>query len=191
MVKPIAKLMSVSEYLESEQKSAVRREYVGGQVYAMAGASQRHSRIGGNIFGHFLQLARDKNCRVHHESMKFYVDDPGKDDFGQAFYYPDVMVVCEKAMADDYYETEPCILVEVLSLSTASVDLREKYLEYTRVPSLRAYLIVDQNTLFVRHWWRDDEGRWQQQDLTGDGNISLPCLNGEISLPQIYRGVFE
>jgi Uma2 family endonuclease len=157
----------------------------------MAGASQRHSRITGNIHAYFWQMAQNKGCRVHQEGMKLYVGQQGKSDAEQAFYYPDVMVVCDKPVPNDYYETEPCILVEVLSPSTASIDLREKRLEYTRLPSLRTYLIVDQDTLFVRHCWRDEKGHWQQQDLTGDGDIALPCLGGQISLPQVYRGVFE
>ncbi len=188
MVKPVAKLMSAEEYLESELRSEVRREYVGGQVYAMAGSSLRHSRIAGNIHAHFWQLAQNLPCRVHQEAVKLRV---GREDTEVAFYYPDIMVVCGKRPPDEYYETEPCILVEVLSPSTASVDLREKYLEYTRLPSLRTYLVVDQDTLFVRHWYRDEAGHWNHQDLTGDGNILLPCLGGQITLPQIYRGVFE
>jgi len=191
MVKPVAKPMSVAEYLSSEQASPVRREYVGGQVYAMAGGSSRHNRIAGNIHALCWQLAQDRPCRVYLEGMKLRVGREGSYDTEQAFYYPDVMVVCDKSLPDEYYETEPCILVEVLSPSSASVDLREKYLEYTRLPSLRTYLVVDSDTLFVRHWHRDEAGHWNHQDLTGDGNIPLPCLGGQITLPQIYRGVFE
>lgn len=189
MVRPIPKLMAVAEYLESEIGSAVRREYVGGQVYAMAGSSLRHSRIAGNIHAHFWQLAQNRPCRVHQEAVKLRI---GTDEDPEvAFYYPDVMVVCDKTPPHEYYETEPCILVEVLSPSTVNTDLREKYLEYTRLPSLRTYLVVDQDTLFVRHWFRDEAGRWHHQDLTGDGQIPLPCLGGQITLPQIYRRVFE
>lgn len=50
---------------------------------------------------------------------------------------------------------------------------------------------VDVETLFVRHFWGDREWHWQQQDLTGDGDIPLPCLDGVLTLPQIYRGVFR
>lgn len=39
MVKPLPKPISVAEYLESELESDVRREYVGGQIYAIAGVS--------------------------------------------------------------------------------------------------------------------------------------------------------
>jgi Uma2 family endonuclease len=191
MIKPVLKPMSVAEYLSSELSSPVRREYVGGQVYAMAGGSSRHNRIAGNIHALCWQMAQDRPCRVYLEGMKLRVGKEGGYDSEQAFYYPDVMVVCDKPLPNEYYETEPCILVEVLSPSTLSIDLREKRLEYTRIPSLRTYLMVDQDSLFVRHCWRDSEGRWQERDLTGDGEIPLPCLGGSLTLPQIYRGVFE
>ena len=117
--------MAVTEYLESEIGSAVRREYVGGQVYAMAGSSPRYSRIAGNIHAHFWQLAQNRPCRVRQEAVKLRI---GTDEDPEvAFYYPDVMVVCDKTPPHEYCETEPCILVEVLSPSTVNTDLREKY----------------------------------------------------------------
>ncbi|ADI15302.1 hypothetical protein Trad_2190 [Truepera radiovictrix DSM 17093] len=42
----------------------------------------------------------------------------------------------------------------------------------------------------MRHIAKQADGRWLQEDLTGDGDIPLPCLGGALSLPQIYRGVF-
>lgn len=90
MVKPIPKLMTVTEYLESEIGSAVRREYMGGRAYALAGSSLRHSRIAGNIHAHFWQLAQ----RVHQEAVKLRA---GTDEDPEgAFYHPDAMMVCDK-----------------------------------------------------------------------------------------------
>lgn len=171
------------------KSSEVRREYVGGQVYAMAGGSSRHNRIALGIAAYFLGLGR-RNCRIYQEGMKLHIGQDAQNDTEQLYYYPDVMVVCNKPEPDPYFETEPCILVEVLSPNAAVVDLREKLLQYSRLPSLQTYLIVDADTLFVRHFWRDAQGHWQQKDLTGDGEIALPCLGASIDLPQIYRGVF-
>lgn len=181
MVTPLQRTLTVEEYLEREKASEVRHEYLGGYLYALAGGTGRHNRIALNIASHFLGIAPER-CRVYQEGMKLRL--------GDAFYYPDVMVVCDKVEPDPYFETEPCILVEVLSASTRDIDLREKMLGYKSLPSLQVYLVVDSEALIVRHFWRGADGRWQQQDLTGDGDIPLPCLDGTLSLPQIYRGVF-
>lgn len=183
--------ISTEEYLEGELSSQVRHEYVGGQVYAMAGGSSRHNRVAGNIYVHFWQLAQGKPCRVYQEGMKLHIGVDAGSDAEKLFYYPDVMVVCNKPEPDPYYETEPCILVEVLSPATAAIDLREKRLQYSRLPSLQTYLIVDPESYFVRHFWRNAEGAWQHQDLAGDGEIPLPCLDAMLTLPQVYRGVFS
>ncbi len=100
------------------------------------------------------------------------------------------MVVYDKPEPDPFYETEPCVLVEVLSPSTKNTDLREKLMAYKSLPSVQTYLIVDAERLAVRRFWAEPDGRWHQEDLTGDGDIPLPCLDGVLSLPQIYRGIF-
>jgi Uma2 family endonuclease len=175
--------LSVEEYLACEREGDVRHEYVNGYVYALAGGSSRHNRITGNIHVHFWQLAQGKPCRVYQEGMKLRTGE-------SVFYYPDVMVVCGKPEPDPFFETEPCILVEVLSPSTKATDLREKLVAYKSLPSVQTYLIVEAERLAVRHISKGEGGRWQQEDLTGDGDIPLPCLDGVLSLPQIYQGVF-
>ena len=191
MVRPVLKPLSVEEYLESEGRSPVKREYVGGQVYATAGASQRHSLIALNIAVALRRMAESRPCRVHMAEMKLLIGGPKTSDFEKAFYYPDAMAVCGGPVPHDCYETEPCVLVEVLSPSTCSVDLREKMLAYQSISSLQTYLIVDTETMTVRHFWRDAQGRWQQQDLTGSGDIALPCLEGTLTFADLYRGAFS
>ena len=182
MIRPLQSVLSADEYLELEKSSEKRHEYVEGRLYAMAGGSGRHNRVSLNIAAAFLAVASSK-CRVYQEGMKLQVGET-------VFYYPDVMVVCDKEEPDPYFETEPCILVEVVSPSTKHIDVREKMLEYKRLPSLQTYLIVDPDSLFVRHLWRDAEGDWQQQDVTGSGDLDMPCLGTSLKLSQIYRGVF-
>src|SRR3954463_3956632 len=79
-------LVSLEDYLEGERLSEIRHEYVGGYVYAMAGASEDHNRIAGNIFGELRERLRGKRCEPFMADMKLKIPD------GQAFYYPDVLV---------------------------------------------------------------------------------------------------
>ena len=69
----LSSTMSVEEYLACEQKGDVRHEYVYGFTYALAGASQRHSRISPNIAVHLWGLAQNKPCRVHQSDMKLRI----------------------------------------------------------------------------------------------------------------------
>lgn len=173
--------ISIEEYLAGEEHNEARAEYLGGQVYLMSSGTSKHNRIALNIAAYMLSIA-PQTCRVYQEGMKLRADE-------STFYYPDVMVVCDKPMEDERYEREPCILVEVLSPSTKGVDLREKMLQYKRIPTLQTYLIVDPESYFVRHLWRTAEG-WQMENITGSGKIALPCLGHDISLQQIYRNIF-
>lgn len=181
MVRLIPKAISPEEYLELERVAEVRHEFVDGVMYAMAGASRAHNLVAGNIFAEFRTQAQGKPCRVFQTDMKLQI--------GGDFYYPDVMVVCAPEPENEYYETDPCILVEVLSESTKNTDLREKVAVYRQLASLQTYLIVDPGSKTIRHYFRDQRGNWQHQDISDSGTIPLPCLSGAIELDQVYRGV--
>ncbi|WP_337868251.1 Uma2 family endonuclease [Meiothermus sp.] len=182
MIKPGAQLMSIEEYFRTEPGREVRHEYVHGHIYAMAGGSSTHNRICANVV-HLLvglNLAHNK-CRVYPSDMKLRIRD-------EKVYYPDAMVVCQGQLPNEFYETEPCLLVEVLSPSTKDIDQREKADVYRSLPSLQTYLIVDSVSRSVRRYWREGE-EWRVMDYVQDGVIPLPCLQGEVSLEQIYRGI--
>lgn len=177
--------MSVEEYLRTEARSPYKREYVGGFVYALhgqAGASQEHSIITGNIFATLHQQARRTGCRIHQNDMKLAFDERG------SYFYPDVMVVCGSDAPDKFFETLPCLLVEVISRSTAAHDRLGKYATYTTLPSLQTYLIVEQDERRVYSYTREAAG-WQLRELAGTGEVFLPCLGRALTLDEIYEGV--
>jgi Uma2 family endonuclease len=175
-------MLTLEEYLEFEEHSAVRHEYVGGVLHAQAGTSERHSRIALNIAAHFLSAAGDGPCRVVASDVKLQIE-------ADIVYYPDVMVVCDPADTDSHIKTAPSVVVEVLSPSTAGADQREKLMAYRRVPSLQTYLIVAQNEPRVIRNWRNPQGAWWQEELVGEGSILFGCPETELQLGQIYRGI--
>ena len=127
------------DYLEGEKSSKVRHEYIDGQVYAMAGASKRHSEIAVNISTALRIASRRSPCRVYSSDVKVRLAEH------RSYYYPDVIVGCEEDEANDYYLEKPCLIVEVLSQTTAKRDRSEKLLAYMNIPTLRAYLLVEQD----------------------------------------------
>ncbi|WP_353571878.1 Uma2 family endonuclease [Candidatus Albibeggiatoa sp. nov. BB20] len=119
-------LISHSEYLEGELHSEIKHEYVAGHVYAMSGASRIHNFIAGNLYAKLLAHL-PAHCHVFIESMKVKVET------ADAFYYPDVVVGCDSKDDNKYYLTQPQIIIEVLSPSTAQIDKREKLLSYKNI----------------------------------------------------------
>lgn len=175
-------LLSVEEYLEFERNSPVKHEYVGGRVYAMVGVSRRHSRISGNIFRKLADAAEGGPCRVHQSDMQVRIPDG-------LFYYPDVVVACGPEPEDPYLEDDPCLVVEVLSSTTASTDRREKLLSYRKLPSLRTYLIVEQEETMVERHFRDENDQWQT-DIVEEGRFPVNCPPGAaLTVAEVYEGL--
>ncbi|HYH11570.1 MAG TPA: Uma2 family endonuclease [Thermomicrobiales bacterium] len=175
-------MLSIDEYLELEEGSSIKHEYVEGALYALAGSTLRHNRISLRIASVLMDAADGTPCQVYMSDVKCQV--------GNVFYYPDVMVACgEPETGNLTYRSDPCLLVEVTSPSTASIDRREKLLIYRQIPTVRAYLIVDQDTRRVERHYRDADGVWQRADHLNDGVFRVPCPEVELTLDDIYRDI--
>ena len=179
--------LSEAEYLESEDLAPRKREYVAGEIYAMAGASARHNRISGNAYTKLDAATRGTPCEIFIADMKVKVE------AWRAFYYPDVMLVCPQP-GDDHplYRTRPCLIVEVLSPSTASIDEREKWLHYRDLPSLRYYLLIDSEKRHARIRSREDDkdgNGWLEQTLDEEDIVALSCgpVHTTLCLDDLYE----
>lgn len=177
--------LSADDYLVMEASARVKHEYVDGEIYAMSGASERHNRIALNAAFHFRAAARGGPCGVFIADMKLRLS------ARNSFYYPDVMVVCRPEDDHPLYKTAPCILVEVLSPSTAASDRREKWLAYRDLESLTAYLLVDAEQRRVDYYQRDEAGAWHQGVLEEDELVRLRCggLEVPLGLDDLYEDV--
>ena len=174
--------LSVEEYLELEKSATIKHEYVGGELHAMVGASRRHNRIALNIVRKLADIAEGGPCRVYVSDMKLQVE--------EVFYYPDVMVACGEVPENEYLEDEPCVVVEVTSPGTETIDRREKLANYQGISSLRAYVIVAQDRSWISHYQRDENGVWLRGDLLNEGVLRLPCPAGtELTLDEVYTGL--
>ncbi len=168
--------VSVEDYLEGEKDAAVKHDYVRGEVYALAGASDVHNTIAGNIHTVLNLAARRTGCRTYMSDMKVRID--------EIFYYPDVMFVCDDG-PDPYYKDNPCVLAEVLSPSTARTDTNEKRYTYLTLPSLKLYLLVDSRRRFVWGYYRTKTG-WHERVFAEGESVPVPCADLELSMADIY-----
>jgi Uma2 family endonuclease len=175
---------TLEEYLELEQEAPFKSEFVDGQLFAMAGASDSHGIITLNIGSALRVAARGSKCRVMASDMKVLIQKRP-----QIAYYPDVVVACDETDRERYYRTRPCLVVEVLSDSTKRTDRNEKKQNYERISSIKTYLIVHQNQKRVEVCRRAEDGAWQAETLENEGLIELECPNTTLTLEQIYEDV--
>ncbi|WP_417915802.1 Uma2 family endonuclease [Candidatus Electronema sp. JC] len=166
----LAQQISEKEYLEGELLSDAKHEFIDGAVYAMAGASADHGRIAGNLFAAFLRHLQERKspCEPFQADMKVKA--------GKKFFYPDVLVSCEQE-ENDYYRNAPLLIVEVVSQSTRKTDNTVKRLTYQNLPSLKEYVLIEQDFVDVEvcrrinhwrpeHYYLGDAVHFASVDLT-------------------------
>jgi Uma2 family endonuclease len=116
-MKPKPAQLSSAQYLELEVESSIKHEYVDGEVYAMSGASRRHNLLATNL------LRRAANAAAEHDGRQVFGSDMRiQIQARNCFYYPDVSACCDPNDRHELYVTSPCLIIEVLSPSTASID---------------------------------------------------------------------
>jgi Uma2 family endonuclease len=177
---------SVEEYLAAEAVSAEKHEYAGGPVIAMAGATETHETIAGNLHGLLWLSLKGKPCRVFKSDLKLRVRHLGN----TYFYYPDLMIACDPDDRESpLFKDRPLVLIEVISPSSKDRDTETKVFVYMSIPSLRSYLIVSHEHRHIIHYRRTDEG-WAMSlhPETGD-RIHLPELGLELTVDNIYERV--
>lgn len=171
--------ISEEAYLQSELFSEIKREYIDGAVYAMAGASKNHQRIIANISGEFWTQLKNMPCEPFSSDIKVKV--------GSKFFYPDVMVVCKDDIGNDYYTESPVIIVEVLSTSTRRMDETAKKFAYQTLPTLQEYVLIEQDFVDVEVC-RRSEGWVSRHYFMGD-SVTFDSLGLTLAVTDIYARV--
>jgi len=182
---PQQRPITEQDYLIWEAQSDRKHEYVDGDCYAMAGAGEKHSRIALNIAIPLRIAARGGDCGVFVSDMKCRIEQ------GRFYYYPDVMLVCNKTDNAEFYKEQPCFIAEVQSKSTERIDRHEKWLVYSKIPSLRYYLLADSQQKKAEYFIRDAAGAWQCGILEQGQALDIACHNYRATLTSadIYEDV--
>ncbi|MDQ3041369.1 MAG: Uma2 family endonuclease [Acidobacteriota bacterium] len=175
--------ISVENYLNGEEISEIKYEFVGGDVYAMAGTSQNHNRIARNIVNALSNHLQNSSCEPYIENIKVRATE-------DVFYYPDVLVTCEGEFKNKYFCEEPILIVEVTSPSTEQIDRREKLRAYQQMPSVIEYVIIGQEKISVEIHRRQPDGNWITYFYSRtDTELTLESVELTLTLQEIYRRV--
>lgn len=178
-------LIPVEDYLAGELDSPVKHEYLGGVVYAMAGARNAHNTIKGNTFGALFVRLRGRPCRPFDSDTKIRI----RLRKHTCFYYPDVSVTCRPNSPRESFQDEPAVIVEVLSRSTRRIDEGEKKDAYLTIPSLAVYLLIEQDAPAVVVFRRTEDGFNREVYEELGAVIPLPEIETELPLAEIYEAV--
>lgn len=136
--------ISPDEYLVLERRAEFKSEYIDGAVVAMSGASMNHNRIIRNILLALAPGLLPRGCDIVGSDLRVRAE--------ASYFYPDAVIVCgepEFTDADVDTLTNPTVLFEVLSPSTERRDRTVKSAAYRRLPSLQAFVLIDQERPFV------------------------------------------
>ena len=178
-------LVSIDDYLAGELTSPVKHEYLGGVVYAMAGAINAHNLIATNITGALHARLRGKPCRPYNSDTKIRIRLPAH----TRFYYPDVSVICRSNAPSESFQDEPAVIVEVLSDSTRRIDEGEKRDAYLAIPSLQVYLLVEQDSPAVVAFRRSGQEFVREVYHGLEAAIPLEEVGTSLPLSEMYEGV--
>ena len=180
--------MTVEEYLAAEEAGDIKHEYLGGVVYAMSGASNAHNVIEVNLNGMLYNQLRGRRCQHFGSSMKVRLQPQPTGRF--YFYYPDAMIACDQTDVSEHgWRERPAALFEVMSPSTRHIDTREKRLAYLQLPSLEAYVRIEQKRPEVIVERRLAQS-WTLERIVGlQSVIRLPLVGVELPLAELYEGL--
>lgn len=171
--------ISTEDYLRLELSSDVKHQLIDGEMYAMGGASENHNIVALNIATELKNRLKGGPCRVYMADMKLKV--------AEDFFYPDVMVVCREDRESDYYKTAPTLIVEVLSKTTRKFDQTQKRLRCQTLPSLQAYVLVEQDKGEIQMFSRSNG--WQSFYYYLGDEIVFPSLDASVPVEAIYDQV--
>jgi Uma2 family endonuclease len=166
-----------------EQSSPDKHEYLDGTVYLMAGGTARHTLIAMNVAAAIRPHLRGGPCRLYSGDLRIRPDD-------QAYFYPDLVVVCGAAPSDTALETEnPTLVVEILSPLTRGIDRIVKFRRYRNAVSLREYVLIDSQEPVVDVYRLEADGHWGVESYQPPEGIHLDSIDMNLDFSTIYEDV--
>ncbi|HYN78707.1 MAG TPA: Uma2 family endonuclease [Lamprocystis sp. (in: g-proteobacteria)] len=164
-----------------------RSEFIGGEIYAMTGASAAHNGIVRNISGELWTQMKGRPCQVYANDMKVRIRT------ADAGTYPDLVAFCTEHEFQDGRRDlllNPSLIVEVLSDSTEAYDRGGKFALYRQIPSLREYLLVSQHRVQVDLYTRGGDNRWTLRDFSAlTDSVNLTSVDCTLALAEVYDKV--
>lgn len=169
--------MTLAEFLDWEERQELRYEFDGFQPVDMTGGTLRHETIGNRLRAILLIRLEGKPCRPWGPMTKIEVQ--GR------IRYPDAHVSCTPVSPNATIVPEPVVVFEVLSPGTSRTDRIEKLRECQATPSIRRYVILEQDSIAATVFSRLGT-EWTARALTDGDVLAMPEIGIELRLSEIY-----
>ena len=175
-----------ADYVALELASPTKHEFLGGEIYAMAGGSEEHSALAAEVLRQLGNALGERPCRVHTSDLRIYVEETGLATF------PDGSVICgplvQHAASPRATALNPSFLLEVTSDSSEEYDTGTKLEMYRTIPSLRDYVIVAHRERRITVHVRMGDGTWMTRQAISGGRIRVSDLDVDLVVDEVYRG---
>jgi len=181
-------MYSEDDYLLMEAKANYKSEYFRGEIFMMAGGTPNHNRIKENLSGEIHAVLKKRNsCRSYSSDQRIYIPE------NSLYTYPDLVVVCNPnkySERDKNAITNPTVIVEVISESSAAYDRGDKFRLYRDIDTLREYVIVNSLNVGAEVYSRMEDGHWL---LASDAykltdSVHIHTLDASLLLSDLYFG---
>jgi Uma2 family endonuclease len=176
-----------AEYLARERASDYKSEFYAGEIFALAGGSEQHNLISGNVYASFHAQLRRRQCTVYPSDMRVFIPHTG------LYTYPDVSVVYGPAQFQDAQRDtllNPTVIVEVLSPSTENYDRGKKFQNYRTLDWLQEYIVIAQNAYHIEHYIRQPNNQWLLEEFDDMMAIlDIRAIGCTLTLQDVYEKV--
>jgi Uma2 family endonuclease len=176
--------LTPEEYFIWEEKQLEKHEYIDGELYAMSGGSVNHGRIAIKFITMFDTHLENSGCIIGNSDIKINILKTNN------YIYPDVSLTCDdRDKNTPNYFTYPCLIVEVLSVSTEAYDRGGKFRMYRNNPILQDYLLVSSTSIEMDLYHQKNNGEWVIINYQEGDTIELKSINLSFAIEQVYRGL--
>jgi Uma2 family endonuclease len=173
--------MDKAAFLAWAQGREGRYELAERRVVMMVGGSKAHALVAS-------KLVRTLWARLDLKKWIVLGSDLAVDVGPGSLRYPDAIVDTIGGAGGDLTATAPVLIAEVVSPSSATLDLGDKAAEYLRLPSLIAYFVLAQDEAKAWVWLRGPDGFPPGPDVVAgwDAVIRIADLGIDLPLAEIY-----
>lgn len=182
-------LISQEDYLAMERSATEKHEYFKGEVFAMSGASLEHNRIFHNIYGQLFTHLKGKDCTPYGSDLRIHIP------ANSLYTYPDISIICgTPELTDEWSDTitNPAVIIEILSKSTADYDRGGKFFLYRSIQSLKEYILIDSTQTCIEIFTKQLNEHWllsEYKKLTDI--VEVKTISFRLILQEVYTDAFS